>query len=146
MPLATDFKARINGHVFSYSDIQFSIVGQLVSGVTAISYESEREKENFYASGSEPHGVTYGQRKYSASITLTKQEMDSLKRSAPNGRLEDIPPFDLPVIYVSDAGSFTRDTLKNFEFTKVGQDYKVGDKGLEAKCEAIISGIVTTFS
>jgi hypothetical protein len=146
MPLSTDFKTRINGHVFSYTDIQFSIVGQLVSGVTAISYESEREKENYYAAGSEPVGVTYSQRKYSASITMTKQEMDNLKRAAPNGRIEDIPPFDLPVIYVSESGKFTRDTLKNFEFTKVSQDFKTGDKGLEAKCEAIISGIVTTFS
>jgi hypothetical protein len=146
MPKSVDFKARINGHVFSYSDIQFTMAGQVVSGVTAISYETEREKENFYAAGSEPVGVVYGQRKYSASITLTKQEMDSLKRAAPNGRLEDIPPFDLPIIYVDESGKYTRDTLKNFEFIKATQDFKKGDKGLEVKCDCLISGVVTTFS
>lgn len=146
MPKLTDFQSRINGNIYSYADIQFSVVGQLVAGVMAISYETEREKENFYGAGSEPIGVVYGQRKYSASITLTKQEIDNIKKAAPNGRLEDIPPFDFPVIYVNEAGGFTRDTLKNFEFIKVSQDYKKGDKGLEVKCDCLISGVVTTFS
>ena len=147
MPLSiADFRPRVNGKVFSFCDIQFTIAGQNVSGITAISYETEREKENIYAAGSEPVGVAYGQRKYTASISFLKTELDALKRAAPLGRIEDIPPFDLPVIYVNQDGSFVRDTLRNFEFTKQSNDFKSGDKGIEVKCEALISGVVTTFS
>ncbi len=145
MPSA-DFRPRVNGKIYSFVDIKFSIAGQDVSGITAISYETEREKENIYAAGSEPVGVAYGQRKYTASISFLKNEYDALKRAAPNFRIEDIPPFDLPVIYIKEDGSFVRDTLKNFDFTKANNDFKVGDKGLEVKCDAIISGVVTSFS
>lgn len=146
MPQSTDFKPRVNGHIYGWVDIQFTIAGQLVSGITEINYDSEREKENYYAAGSEPTGVTYGQRKYTASVGMTKQLMDDLKRSSPTRKLEDIPPFDFPVVYIDNNGVFTRDTLKNFEFVKVSQSFKKGDKGLEVKIECLISGIETTFS
>ena len=146
MPKLSDFRPRINGKVFSWVDISFTIAGQKVSGVTAISYTREREKENIYAAGSEPVGVSHGQRKYEASISFLKTELDALKRAAPNGNIADIPAFALPVIYINDDGSFVRDTLQNFEFTKETNDFKVGDKGLEVKCECLISGIMTTFS
>jgi hypothetical protein len=146
MPKSTDFRPRINGKTFSWVDISFTIAGQNVSGITAISYDDEREKENVYAAGSEPVAVSHGQRKYSASMSMLKSELDSLQRAAPNRKIADIPAFDLPVLYVNDDGTFTRDTLKNFEFKKVTQDFKVGDKGLEVKLDCLISGIVTSFS
>jgi hypothetical protein len=146
MPKLSDFRPRVNGKLFSWVDISFTIAGQNVSGVTAISYDQEREKENIYAAGSEPVGVAHGQRKYTASISFLKPELDAIKRAAPFGRITDIPAFNLPVIYINDDGSFVRDTLMNFEFTKETSDFKAGDKGLEVKCEAIVSGIVTTFS
>jgi len=146
MPTLADYRPRVNGKVFSFCDIQFTIAGQRTYGITAVSYETEREKENVYAAGSEPVGVAYGQRKYTASISFLKTELDALKRAAPFGRIEDIPSFDLPIIYVNEDGSFVRDTLKNFEFTKQSNDFKTGDKGIEVKCEALISGVVTTFS
>ncbi len=145
MPLSTDFKPRVNGHVYSYVDIQFTISGQLVSGITEINYDTEREKENYYASGSEPIGVTYGERKYTASVGMTKQLCDDLRRSSATGRLEDIPPFDFPVVYINENGTYTKDVLKNFEFKKLTKSFKKGDKGLEVKCECLISGIVTSF-
>jgi hypothetical protein len=146
MPKSTDFRARVNGKTYSWVDISFTIAGQNVSGITAISYSREREKENVYASGSEPVAVSHGQRKYEASISMLKSELDALKRAAPLGVITDIPAFALPVLYVNDEGTFTRDTLNNFEFTKESNDFKVGDKGLEVKLECIISGFTTTFS
>ena len=147
MPKLSDFRPRVNGKIYSWVDIQFNIGGQNVSGITSISYGSEREKENIYAAGSEPIGVAYGQRKYDpVGISFVIAELNALKKAAPNRRIEDIPPFDLPVIYIDDDGRFTRVVLKNFDFTKETADFKMGDKGLEVKCEGIISGIVTTFS
>jgi hypothetical protein len=145
MPLSTDFKPYINGHQYSFCDIGITIAGQPVSGVTEISYKSERDMENYYAGGSEPHGYVFGERKYEASISMTKKLCDALKKSSKTGKLEDISAFDLPVVFLDEDGAFTRDTLKNLKFKGADQAYKKGDKGLEVKCACLISGIETTF-
>lgn len=137
-----EIEPLINGREYGWADVQVAIGGVPVTGITAIKYEEEMEKENVYGAGRNPVSRGYGRIKATGSITLLSGTVMALKAKAPKGQLFRIAPFSVTVMYQPDAGPMVVHVLKNCEFTKNSFDWKEGDMKKEIELELLISHIV----
>lgn len=140
--MAIELEPLINGREFGWADIVTTIGGVPVTGIRAIKYEEEMEKENIYGAGRNPVSRGYGRVKTTASITLLSGTVMALKAKAPKGQLFRIAPFSITVSYQPDAGAIVTHVLKNCEFKKSAFDWKEGDMSKEIELELIVSHIV----
>jgi hypothetical protein len=136
-----DRPALVNGTAYSWVDITLNLLGIPVAGIVAISYDDEQEIEDNSGAGRFPVSRGYGGIKAQASITLHAEEVVAIQRSIPTGRLQDIPPFDIPVSYLPPNGNIATDVLKNVQFKKNSRDTKQGDKKIEVELPLVISHI-----
>ena len=137
-----ELEPLINGREYGWADIVATIGGVPVTGITAIKYGEEMEKEDIYAAGRYPVSRGYGRVKTTASITLLSGTVFALKSKAPKGQLHRIAPFPITVSYQPDAGPMVVHVLKNCEFKKTEFDWKEGDMSKPIELELIISHIV----
>lgn len=140
--MAVDFQPLINGRAYGWGDIRVNIGGVPVTGITAIKYEEEQEKENIYGAGRNPVSRGYGRVKASGSITLNAETVMALKTNAPKGKLHRINPFTVVVMYQPQDAPMQIHHLKDCEFTKTSFDWKEGDKSKEVELELILSQII----
>lgn len=131
----------INGVGYSWASVKLELLGVPVIGATAINYAETDQKENNYGVGRFPVERGHGNVEPSASISLYKSSIEALQKMAPNGRIQDIPPFDVTVAYLTRDGKFTKDVLKNFEFTENKVDVTQGDKKIVSDIQCIISHV-----
>jgi hypothetical protein len=133
----------INGIAHSWADISINIMNTPVYGVSALKYEDNQEIVDNYGAGNRPVSRGYGKIECSGSITLHSEELLALQKAAPNGRIQEIPPFDIVVCFTpADSVNMTTDILKNCQFKKNARDIKEGDTKLETETELIISHII----
>ena len=137
-----ELEPLINGREYGWADIVATIGGVPVTGITAIKYGEEMEKENIYGAGRNPVSRGYGRVKSTASITLLSGTVFALKSKAPKGQLHRIAPFPITVSYQPDAGPMVVHVLKNCEFKKTEFDWKEGDMSKPIEMELIVSHIV----
>lgn len=140
--MATEQAPLINGFAYSWSDVKTVILGRLLTGITAIKYDDEQEMEDNYGAGNFPVSRGVGRIKSSASVTLHKEEVEALTSIAPQGRLQNIPPFDIVVKFMGANNLIRTHLLKNAQFTKNSRDMKEGDMKFEIELPLIISHIV----
>ncbi|SMC75365.1 hypothetical protein [Chryseobacterium sp. YR221] len=140
--MALELEPLINGREYGWSDIVVNIGGVPVTGIRAVKYEEEQEKENIYGAGRNPVSRGYGRVKATASITLLSGTLFALKSKAPKGQLHRIAPFTVVVSYQPESGPVVTHLLKNAEFKKTAFDWKEGDMSKEIELELLISHIV----
>lgn len=139
--MALELKPLINGREYGWGDIIININGVPLTGIKAIKYSEEQDKENVYGAGRQPVSRGYGRIKATASITLLSATVFALRDSAPEGQLFRIAPFPITVMYQPDAGKMVTHVLHNAEFTKNPFDWKEGDMSKDMELELIISHI-----
>lgn len=140
--MALELEPLINGREYGWGDIVTTIAGVPVTGIRAIKYEEEQEKQNIYGAGRNPVSRGYGRVKTTASITLLAATVMALKSKAPKGQLYRIAPFSITVNYQPDNQPLVTHILKNCEFAKNAFDWKEGDMSNEVELELIVSHIV----
>jgi hypothetical protein len=130
----------INGKAYSWACITFLAAGANITGITAITYGDETEKENGYGAGQMP--VDRGEGNYipEASMTLKANEIEKIIDQSPTGRIQDFGVFDVIVEYLVGTVRKTH-KLRNVEFTGHKRDIKQGDKQIESECPLVISHI-----
>jgi len=133
----------INGEAVSWAQINVTILGNVISGITAISYEDEQEITNNYGKGNFPVSRGFGKIESKASMTLLAEEVDVLQEAAPDGRLQSIPEFDVLVSYIPVGGSTTirNHKIRNCRFTNNKREAKQGDTQVEVELELMPSHI-----
>ena len=112
----------INGTEYDWGDIKVCINGVQVIGITAVSYADKQDKQNNYGSGRHPVSRSRGRITPEAKITLYMSEVVAISRTARNGRLQDIAPFDIEVAYLPPDGVIVVDKIRNCEFTENVRD------------------------
>ncbi len=140
--MAIELEPLINGREYGWADIGVTIGGVPVTGIRAIKYEEEQEKENIYGAGRNPVSRGYGRIKTTASITLLSGTVMALKAKAPKGQLHRIAPFTVTVVYQPDNQPMVTHLLKNCEFKKTAFDWKEGDTHKDVELELLTSHIV----
>lgn len=131
----------VNGMMYSWADVVCSIAGVPVTGIVAINYGEDQEVENKYGAGRYPIGRSKGRITPSAKITLYQEEVEAIQRQVPNGRIQDIAPFDITVQYLPDSGIVTTDKIRNCSFKNNSREWKEGDTGQEVELDLIPSHI-----
>lgn len=125
-----------------WNSITVNLLSRDVEGITELSYTDEVAKENVYGAGKYPIGRSEGNYEATASITLLKEEADGLRSSlAPGKRLQDIGPFDIPVIYENNQGVISKDRIRNCEFKNDGVEVAQADGTIATKYDLIVSHI-----
>lgn len=131
----------VNGMLYSWADIVLAISGVPVTGITAVEYGDKQEVVNKYGAGRHPVGRAKGRITPSAKIKLYQEEVEAIQRQAPNGRIQDIAPFDITVVYIPDSGIVTTDKIRNCQFAENTRKWKEGDTGQEVELELVPSHI-----
>jgi hypothetical protein len=132
----------INGVRQGWGDIEFQVLGMLVTGITELKLDSDQEKENEMGAGNEPVHRGRGNRKYSAKMKLYHYEVNRILAALPPGKdLMDVAPFTLNVVF-KPVGS---DTLKRidvpmteFKNSGLNVDLKQGDKSIPIDLDLVI--------
>ena len=58
---------------------------------------------------------------------------DVSPRESPNGRIQDLAPFDITVTYLPDSGIIKTDKIRNVQFSGNSRKWKEGDTGQEVE-------------
>jgi hypothetical protein len=140
--MAQELEPLINGREYGWGDIFFNIGALPVTGITAIKYEEEQEKEEVYGAGRNPVSRAYGRIKTSGSISLLASTLMAIKSAAPKKQLHRIAPFSITVTYQPDDGPIVIHVLKNCEFKKTTTEWKGSDSHKEITLDLLISHIV----
>jgi hypothetical protein len=130
------------GTMSGWNSITLNLLGRDVEGINAIKYDDTVEKTNAYGAGKMPVGRGEGNYEANAELSLYKEENTALLQSLPPGtRIQDIGPFDIPVVYENKDGLITTDVIRNAEFTNNGVDVKNGDGTIITNYKLIVSHI-----
>lgn len=130
------------GTLQGWNSVTVNMLGRDVEGITKVSYNDKTTKENAYAAGPYPIGRTEGNYEPEASIELLKEEVDGIQKALGAGmRLQDIPPFDINVVYERKDGTIQKDRVMHCEFTNNTREVAQSDGSISVELELITSHI-----
>lgn len=131
----------INGKSYEWADIVVNVLGTPIIGITNIEYEEKQGMENIYGAGRYPVSRGYGKVEPTAKMTVLMEELENIQAVAPQGRLQDIPEFDIIVMYLDAALVTRKHVLKNVRFMNNKRSASSGDTSIPVDLELIISHI-----
>jgi hypothetical protein len=131
----------INGKSYEWADIIVNVLGVPIIGITNIEYEERQAMENIYGAGKFPVSRGYGKIEPTAKITILMEELENIQTVAPQGRIMDIPEFDIVVVFVDVANVTRKHTLKNVRFMNNKRASASGDTSIPVELDLIISHI-----
>lgn len=132
----------INGVEPSWASLKVNIAGLHETAITAIDYSDEQNTENIYGSGQHPIARGYGNITPKASLTLLRSAVEAMRVSSDTGRLQDIAPFDIVVVFVPvNGGSVITHKIRNCQFLVDGVSLKQGDTMNEVVLDMLPSHI-----
>lgn len=131
----------VNGMLYSWADIVVLIGGVPVTGITAVEYGDSQEVVNKFGAGRYPVGRAKGRITPSGKLTLYQEEVAALQSQAVNGRIQDLPPFDVIVQYLPDSGIVKTDKIRNCHFSENTRKWKEGDTGQTVELTLVPSHI-----
>lgn len=131
----------INGKSYEWADIAINILGVTIVGVTSIEYEEKQGMENIYGAGRFPVSRGYGKVEPTAKITLLMEEVQAIMAVAPLGRIQDIPEFDISVIYLDSALVTVKHKLRNVRFMSNNRNSSSGDTSVPVEMDLILSHV-----
>lgn len=131
------------GTLQGWNSVTVNLLGRDVEGIAKVSYDDSTTKENAYGAGPYPIGRTEGNYEAKASIELLKEEVDGIQKALPSGmRLQEIPPFDINVVYERKDGTIQKDRIMNCEFTNNAREVSQNDGSISVELELITSHIL----
>jgi len=139
--MAIKITPLINGKSYEWSDITLSILNVPIVGITEINYGDDQNMENVYGAGSEVVSRGYGAVEPTASITMKMEEVENITAAIPDGRLQSIPEFDIPVVFLDEALVTRKHIIKNVRFKNNMRSTSQGETSIDVELELIISHI-----
>ncbi len=136
-------ETAINGQLYSWSDISVPLFGRTLVGILAIDYGDSQETKGVRGRGKKFIGFVTGNYDANAALTLEMSEMEALNQSLPPGTsIYDIPPFDIPVVFVNPDQLLVTHVLKGCRFLSQKRTSKSGDvKEIEVPLPLFVSEI-----
>lgn len=136
-----------NSQEAAWSDVSISLFGAKCSGARGIAYEKKADKEHIFGAGDEPLTIGSGNKEYSGTLTLLKNNYDKLNEAAMSAGYDDITsvPAQLVFITVSYKSGYNRPkitkVLNGVSFTTSEEGLKQGDKFMEIQLPFLFLGI-----
>lgn len=134
---------NVNNTVYNFANASTTLLGREVTGISAISWESEKEMEYNIGANGKSVSLSQGAERSSASITLHGYEINAIRKLIPNQKLWDLPLFDIVVIFGDDATAMQTVVIRNCKFSKDGASLSASELSdefeFELKCSEIIN-------
>ena len=138
-----NYQPLINNVAYDWSDVIVNIMGHTFIGISSIEYEEKQDKQDNFGAGRRPVNRGYGNIKATAKITLFQEEVLALEALVPgDGTIQDLPTFDIIVMYMSNPSLPIKDVIKNCQFTNNVRTLKQNDMNVEVAFELITSHIL----
>ena len=131
----------INGVAYAHADVVLEIFGVPIIGVTSIAYSDKQEITPNYSTGTKATSVGFGTVEPIATITLTLEAIQAINDAAPNGRIQNIPFFNVGVNYMQEGGLLVRHSLKKVRFKGRDINSAVGNSQIEEALELFVGDI-----
>lgn len=144
--MATAGFPLINGVEYTHADIIFTfsnsiLTGIPVIGITAVEYSDMQEITGNHSTGQHYSSVGFGPINPEGNITLTMKEVQKLSNVAPNGRIQNIPFFDIGINFTTEAGDFTRHRLIKCRFKGRNPSSAVNNTQIEETLQLFVTDI-----
>lgn len=126
----------INGHLYSWSSIEFSVNGIKFPRVKSINYKASLKPAKLYGTMAEPLGRTRGKSEPEASFEIYAEDYDALVAqlgSATVGFGE--VPFTITINYSEIGSPVITDRIEGARITGVDKGYSEGTDALTVKCD-----------
>lgn len=130
--------ALVNGSAWGWASIKLNLFGVPVVGVTEIEYGQKQKKENLFGAGNIPIARGYGNKEPEGSISLYLDEWNKIIAAAATTDPNDIPPFNIQVLFGKTSINFKQDNLLACEFADDPFTAKQGDTKFIVKIPLII--------
>lgn len=131
----------INGKAYEYADITCIILGVPIIQITSIEYGEDAAVTNIYSTGRFPTSRIHGKIEPSAKMTILFDEIQNIMSVAPQGRLYQIPEFDIIIAYTDLSLIPVVHTLKNVRFKNNMLKASTGDDAIPIDVDLVISHI-----
>ena len=118
-----------------------NILGVPFLEVTAIEYSETANIENIYAAGRYPIARGHGTVEVAAKLTILMGDVQNLVSAAPNGRLHDIPEFDIIVTFTDVNLIPVTHKIRNARFKNNIVSSATGDTSIPVELEIVPSHI-----
>jgi len=139
--MAASLIPLINGKAYEYADITMVLLGVPILGTTAVEYGEEANIENIYGTGRYPINRGYGTVEPTAKVTVLMNEVMNIVSIAPNGRLHDIPEFDIIVSFTDVNLIPVVHKIRNCKFKKNMISAATGDTSIPIELDLVISHV-----
>lgn len=142
--MALDFAPRINGYEYDWNNIEVTLLGIPVVGITKIDYDFAQDMKPNYGWGPQPISYSYGRVTYTASIELYLSTWNEIIAAAPFNDPCQIPPFTMSVSYGNFHQSTVvsyRDILHDVQFMKHDRKAGEGEMGMKITIPLMISAL-----
>lgn len=133
--------AIIGGVNYSWGNLNVVLFGNIVIGITKISYKRKQEKTNNYGWGTKPVYRGYGREEYEGSMELYTDEWKKLIASSPSNNPLLLLPSDIQIVFAGSRVLPNKDVLQAIEFTEDGLEAAEGDTKLLITIPIIIGDI-----
>lgn len=133
----------VNGTSVSWQNINFTIKGSRIAGITKIDYEASYAHQPGYGAGPDVISYGYGNVTYTASIEIYLDEWKKIYELS-NGNPCNLTPFDITIDVIPTEMSVVlpyRDVINNVKFLKDGFSISQGDTKSMVTIPLMISGI-----
>lgn len=132
----------INGKSYAWAEVEVSVMGVILTELSAIEYKDERKTVLNYGAGSEPISYGYGPKTCSGGITLKMSAVESMQKVAPQGDITLLPPFSIVVSFVGDANKVVTHKILGCLIKGNTRGLKQGDTDVEVKLDLLVGKIV----
>ena len=121
--------ANYSSKQYAWVDITVVLLGKPVTGLRAIEYKSNRQKEVLFATGKKGLGIQMGKKEYEGTITVLQSELIAMNAAAKAKGYDDVTDleFDIIVSYISETGVIQTDKIINASITEAPNSIKVDD-------------------
>lgn len=134
--------ALVNGEGYTHASLTISLLGNpFVAGFKAISYDTQRDKQNSHGANGEPVERTRGRKNYTGSISLTQKEVMRIREAAGGKSLTEIPMFSIAISFANGVDPIKTDVLEAVEFTNNPTGSQDGDTEMVVQLSLVIGGI-----
>lgn len=129
--------AEFNSKEYSWSNVDVSYLGSIITGIRGIKYKTAKEKEAVYARGNKPHSIQHGNKSYEGELKLLQSEVEALNTAAKEAGYDDLTDFsfNISVAYtpknLSESSTIARKKIISAEITEFEEGMEQGDKFME---------------
>lgn len=131
----------INGVSYTHADIVLNILGTPIVGCTQVQYAEPQEITLNHSTGVKPTSRGFGAMTPEATITLTLEAVQAIQLIAPDGKIQNIPSFDIGINYTTVDGAFVRHALRNVRFKGRNLTSAVNNSQIEETLELSVAEI-----